>query len=209
MATSAQARRWAKTGATQQRILDAATEVFATRGFTAATMADVVASSGASIGSIYHHFCGGKDRIAATLYLETISEYQAGFLAQLRRHDQAATGVRATVRYHLEWVESHRDAARFLFNYGDLELPSRTRHDLTALNRHLFADVRGWAARVGAAELMDLPIDLATAIWLGPAQQFARRWLSGGDSSPIDQAALVMADAAWAALSAATSRRHR
>ena len=40
MATSAQARRWAKTGATQRRILDAATEVFATRGFTAATMAE-------------------------------------------------------------------------------------------------------------------------------------------------------------------------
>ncbi|WP_297737806.1 TetR family transcriptional regulator, partial [Mycobacterium sp.] len=31
-------------------MLDAATEVFATRGFTAATMADVVAGSGASIG---------------------------------------------------------------------------------------------------------------------------------------------------------------
>ena len=45
MATSAQARRWAKTGATQRRILDAATEVFATRGFTVATMADVVAAS--------------------------------------------------------------------------------------------------------------------------------------------------------------------
>jgi AcrR family transcriptional regulator len=36
-----------KSGVTQQRILDAATEVFATRGFIAATMADVVASSGA------------------------------------------------------------------------------------------------------------------------------------------------------------------
>jgi len=35
-------RRWAKTDATQQRILDAATEVFAARGFTAATMADIV-----------------------------------------------------------------------------------------------------------------------------------------------------------------------
>jgi AcrR family transcriptional regulator len=45
MATSAQARRWAKTGATQERILDAAIEVFATRGFTAATVADVVAGS--------------------------------------------------------------------------------------------------------------------------------------------------------------------
>src|SRR6201996_4353416 len=67
MATSAQARRWAKTGATQQRILDAATEVFATRGFTAATMADVVTASGASIGSIYHHF-GGKSELFLAIF---------------------------------------------------------------------------------------------------------------------------------------------
>ena len=45
-------RRWAKTDATQQRILDAATDGFAARGFTAATMAGIVDHSGASIGSI-------------------------------------------------------------------------------------------------------------------------------------------------------------
>jgi AcrR family transcriptional regulator len=67
MTTSAQARRWAKTDATQRRILDAATEVFATRGFTAATMADVVAASGASIGSIYHHF-GGKRELFLAIF---------------------------------------------------------------------------------------------------------------------------------------------
>ncbi|MDT5183303.1 MAG: hypothetical protein QOJ20_3398 [Mycobacterium sp.] len=67
-------RRWAKTDARQQRILDAATEVFAARGFTAATMADIVDHSAASIGSIYRHFGGKKelflaisDRLAADI----------------------------------------------------------------------------------------------------------------------------------------------
>ena len=63
MTTSA--RRWAKTDATQQRILDAATDVFSTRGFSAATMADIVDYSGASIGSIYHHFGGKKELFLA------------------------------------------------------------------------------------------------------------------------------------------------
>jgi AcrR family transcriptional regulator len=62
---TAATRRWAKTDATQQRILDAATEVFAARGFTAATMADIVDHSGASIGSIYHHFGGKKELFLA------------------------------------------------------------------------------------------------------------------------------------------------
>jgi len=60
-------RRWAKTDATQQRILDAATEVFAARGYTAATMADIVDHSRASIGSIYHHF-GGKRELFLAVY---------------------------------------------------------------------------------------------------------------------------------------------
>lgn len=62
---TAAARRWATTDATQQRILDAATDVFAARGFTAATMADIVDHSGASIGSIYHHFGGKKELFLA------------------------------------------------------------------------------------------------------------------------------------------------
>lgn len=60
-------RRWARTDATQQRILDAATEVFSARGFSAATMADIVERSGASIGSIYHHF-GGKKELFLAIY---------------------------------------------------------------------------------------------------------------------------------------------
>ena len=58
---TAATRRWAKTDGTQQRILDAATDVFAARGFTAATVAEIVDHSGASIGSIYHHFGGKKE----------------------------------------------------------------------------------------------------------------------------------------------------
>jgi len=89
MATSAQARRWAKTGTTQQRILDAATEIFATRGFTAATMADVVAGSGASIGSIYHHFCRPPHR---------------GSDAAGRRGRRPAADLRTAVRADLEAI---------------------------------------------------------------------------------------------------------
>jgi AcrR family transcriptional regulator len=86
-------RRWAKTDATQQRILDAATEVFATRGFTAATMADVVESSGASIGSIYHHFGGKKElflaifeRLASDIdrHIDAATDHEANSTASLR-----------------------------------------------------------------------------------------------------------------------------
>lgn len=108
-------RRWAKTDATQQRILDAATDVFAARGFTAATMADVVASSGASIGSIYHHFGGKKE-----LFLAIFDR----LAVDIDRHIDAATNragdlnrqraFEANARAYLEAMWANRRAAMVL-----------------------------------------------------------------------------------------------
>src|ERR1700759_515496 len=118
MTTSAQARRWAKTGATQRRILDAATEVFATRGFSAATMADVVAGSGASVGSIYHHF-GGKNELFLAIFeqmanavdrrIEAAME-QAGFEAGTDADPRRIFEIH--VRAYLEAMWENRRLAR-------------------------------------------------------------------------------------------------
>lgn len=60
----AKEKRWhhAGTDAVQQRILDAALTAFQHRGYSDTTMADIVAGSGASTGSVYHHF-GGKEEL--------------------------------------------------------------------------------------------------------------------------------------------------
>jgi AcrR family transcriptional regulator len=120
MTTSAQARRWAKTGATQQRILDAATEVFATRGFTAATMADVVAGSGASIGSIYHHF-GGKSELFLAIFEQMADAVDRRIDAAMRRAgDPVSERVdrrrvfELHVRAYLEAMWDNRRLARVL-----------------------------------------------------------------------------------------------
>ena len=120
MATSAQARRWAKTGATQQRILDAATEVFATRGFTAATMADVVAGSGASIGSIYHHF-GGKNELFLAIFEQMAKAVDRRIEAAMPQADRSSPqGIdprrifELHVRAYLEAMWENRRLARVL-----------------------------------------------------------------------------------------------
>ena len=120
MATSVQARRWAKTGATQRRILDAATEVFATRGFTAATMADVVAASGASIGSIYHHF-GGKSELFLAIFEQMADAVDRRIEAAMHHAGQfGSEGVdrrrvfELHVRAYLEAMWENRRLARVL-----------------------------------------------------------------------------------------------
>ena len=116
---TASTRRWAKTDSTQQRILDAATEVFAARGFTAATMADIVDHSGASIGSIYHHFGGKKElflaifeRLAADInrYIETAADTAGEINGQL--------ALEANARAYLDAIWAYRRAAMVLVS-GD------------------------------------------------------------------------------------------
>jgi AcrR family transcriptional regulator len=120
MAMTTSARRWAKTDATQQRILDAATDVFKTRGFSAATMADIVGYSGASIGSIYHHF-GGKKELFFAIYerltadVERRIEEAAGQASGLDSQQAFAVHARA----YLNAIWANRRAATMVAS-GDV-----------------------------------------------------------------------------------------
>ncbi len=115
--TTARARRWAKTDATQRRILDAATEVFATKGFTAATIAEVVSGSGASIGSIYHHF-GGKSELFLAIFQQLADAVQRQIPAEAGQLGDTFTDRRRVfqlhVRAYLEAMWENRRAARVL-----------------------------------------------------------------------------------------------
>ncbi|MCK8669806.1 TetR/AcrR family transcriptional regulator [Rhodococcus sp. NPDC003382] len=67
----ARARTWTSTSATKEKVLDAAVEVFSERGFSAATMAEIVERSGVSVGSIYHHF-GGKAEVFNAIWQDFV-----------------------------------------------------------------------------------------------------------------------------------------
>jgi len=60
---------------TRESILTAAAELMRHRGYAAVAMKDVVAASGAPIGSIYHHFPGGKTQIAREALLNAGAAY--------------------------------------------------------------------------------------------------------------------------------------
>lgn len=82
--TSPPLRLAGRAATTRTALLTAAREVFCASGFAEASIADVVAQAGASVGSLYHHF-GGK----AELYLALFEDYQQ------RQEARAATAVRA------------------------------------------------------------------------------------------------------------------
>ncbi|MDP9466468.1 MAG: TetR/AcrR family transcriptional regulator [Actinomycetota bacterium] len=130
---------------TRTALLGSARTVFTSSGFAEASIADVVAGAGASVGSLYHHF-GGK----AELYLALFEDYQQ------RQEARAATAVReartggetdpvalfvAGSRAYLGGCWAERDLARLFLAGGGppgFELVARRRYrEWTARNATL------------------------------------------------------------------------
>jgi AcrR family transcriptional regulator len=79
----------------KERILDASSELFRRQGLTGTGIKQILARADAPFGSLYHHFPGGKDQLAA----ETITragEYYGQLVAgKLLAEPDLVSGVRA------------------------------------------------------------------------------------------------------------------
>ncbi|ODQ95115.1 TetR/AcrR family transcriptional regulator [Mycolicibacterium holsaticum] len=185
----------------RSRLLAAARRCFAADGALSATLDQVRREANVSVGALYHHF-PDKLSLATAVYAQLIGQYQAGFLEMLRGHDTAQGGIRGGVAYHLDWVSTHRGEAKLLL--GDRLDSERLRES----NAVFFGSVRDWwrpHQRYGM--LQPMRIGITAALWLGPAQEFSRHWISGPEVTMPPEAVQAFADAAWAALRTKEIRR--
>jgi AcrR family transcriptional regulator len=192
-----------KNSATPSRkrvIIEAALFCFTELGLEQASMDDIRTRSGASTGSIYHHF-KSKEQLAAEVYLEGIRRYQEGFLPALEESADARGGIRAVVRYHLGWVEDHPDWARFLFQQRRSEFMAAMEGEFSRINDGFFGRASEWFGRhVRAGTFRHLPADLYVALLLGPCQEYTRIFLSGRARAKPDEIADELAEAIWRAI---------
>lgn len=181
-------------------ILDAALEAFTVHGYSATSMSDLRRTTGASTGSLYHHF-PSKEHLAAALYLEALEDFQAGFAAAIESAPDARAGIEAGVRFHLGWVGRHPRRARLLATELEPAVLPLVRERLEHLNGGFLGRVGTWYdAAVAAGELERLPGEALYALWVGPAQELARRWLAGRAKTGLAEMGDALAEGAWKAL---------
>jgi AcrR family transcriptional regulator len=93
----------------RQRIINAAAEVFAEKGYQRATIADVVQRSGLSVGAIYTHFTG-KD----ALFIQSCELISGQGLDQLAIRlaplTTTADKLAAAAAYYVETIDEFEDA---------------------------------------------------------------------------------------------------
>ena len=184
-------------------ILDAALDAFTENGYAATTIADVRARSGASVGSIYHHFAD-KEGIAAALYVECLRDYQRGLDELLAGESRRRAGIRGDGRPPPR-VGRAPAAPRPVPVRGPRGSRVGRAAEIEALNRDLFAVVREWLRpHQAAGEIRRMPLELLYVIVLGPSQEYARHWLRGPDADGARSRAAepVLARAAWDAVRA-------
>lgn len=192
--------RTSATGARRNSIMNAALECFITLGMQATTMEEIRTRAGASIGSIYHHFTN-KEQLAGELYYSGLQNYQQGLIDLLKSIDDAETGIKSMVDYHLNWIAEHKDLARYLFYMRHNEFVASAETQIKELNKNFFKSLFNWLnPHIEQGHIRSLPPEIYSAILIGPSQDFARHWLTDRVRTDLKVARTMLADAAWNSL---------
>lgn len=178
-------------------ILRTALDVFTEKGYEAASIAELCERSGASVGSVYHHF-GAKHGIAAELYLDSIRATQQATIQALLAAKNAEQGIRALPDSYLGWCELNPRRAAFLLQFRHASFMASAEPRLDELNRSFLFLLHSWAQPfVAAGELPRLEPEIYAALVIAPSEQFARLWLRGQATTDMSKARKQLATACW------------
>lgn len=190
----------------RQAILKAALKSFSTKGFTETTMEDIKKLSGASTGSIYHHF-ENKEMLAQALYLEGRSDLNASLLAAIT-DKPPRKGIKDLIYAFVDWFEQHPDLGQFVMQAGSTEYLGsyvkvvQQKIQLALPRENLPEQFFEWISPfIEDGTITRLPINLYVPLALGPSREYVRRWLRTRLSAEIKEAREPLAAAAWKVLS--------
>lgn len=181
----------------KDEILQAALACFTEHGVDVTTIEMIRERSGASIGSLYHHF-GNKERIIAALYLAGTAQYadllQRGFASAT----SAEACVKLLVTSYIDWVVANPDWARFILHSRGRVEAGEMGDVLRDANRQHFAQILAALTEYRLRGLFKaLPDDCFASVVIGPTHDLARNWLAGRTQSELGECRELLAQIAW------------
>lgn len=174
-------------GSTRNRILDAAIEVFARKGYYGAAVDDIVQASNTSKGSFYHFFPSKQG-----IFLSLVDTLNNQLLRRVEKAIEQERGalrkVDAALSTFVDEFSKHRRLARIL-----LIEAAGLGH---AFNEKLFEVHTQFAGLIekhldkAVQEGSIPPVDTAIAsyVWLGAINEIVLRWLHTGEPENLQDA---------------------
>ncbi len=183
-------------------IISAALACFSEIGFSETGMEDIRLRSGASTGSIYHHF-RSKEQLAAEVYIEGIRNYQNMLVRAVEGCEEAREGIGALVSSHLEWIRGNTELSRYLFQKRHSVFMASAEEQIAALNREFGENLsQFFKQHIKSGTFKPLPPDLIISLVFGPCMEFTRQYLSGHACTGFDKAIPLLSESVWQALAA-------
>lgn len=184
--------------ARRAQLLDAAQQVFVTRGYHAAGMDEIADRAGVSKPVLYQHFPGKLD-----LYLALLDEANDtlcdAILAALDSTTDNKQRVVATMEAYFEFVSAEGAPHRLVFE-SDLTNDPQVRSRAEHVDRVCSAAVARLVQENAAVPEQEALL-LAMAV-VGMGRSSARFWLAQGRSVPLQEAARLVAALAWRGIAA-------
>ncbi|HMB38943.1 MAG TPA: TetR/AcrR family transcriptional regulator [Wenzhouxiangellaceae bacterium] len=181
----------------RRAVLEAALECFAETDVESASIAAICARSGASVGSVYHHF-GSKEGIMLALLADGLEAH----LKALGRALEHAGGdpfqcVEAVVGSLIDWVELNPRWAMFI--YANLNSSGASSAEpIIEINRRYGKLVeRYFDPLIESGQIRRLPRECWPSLIVAPAHDYARRWLRDQVRNSPSRQRQVFIDAAW------------
>jgi AcrR family transcriptional regulator len=165
--------------ATRERILSAALEVFARKGYHRAIVDDIVRASATSKGAVYHHFPNKE-----AVFLALVDDFAARLATEVAGAIAARQGALAKVEAALvaalgTFADNEGLARLILLEAVSLgPVYQQKRAQVTERFAALIHTYLEEAAAEGAIPPLDTRV--ATLAWLGAVNEVVIQWLHGG-----------------------------
>lgn len=164
---------------TRQRILEAALQVFSTKGYHEARMDDIVAAAEASKGAIYFHF-PSKERI----FLALIDEFVDMLEAQLERALASESGgirrVDAALKVCIEAFGRYRQLAKVVLVQA-VGIGQAFEQKRLEVNQRFVAIIKRELDRaIAEGDIPPQDTEIAAFVWMGALYEIVIRWIYTG-----------------------------
>ncbi|NUP13134.1 MAG: TetR/AcrR family transcriptional regulator [Polyangiaceae bacterium] len=200
--TAAPNRSGTKGAATQTRLLDSALAVFGREGHAGFTVHAVVAESGVSLGSLYHHF-GSFHGLASALYARCMADLLDALIARIEHARTARGGVTAVVEGYLAHAVENPIPMRFIYasSYATY-LPEHAATIAAIKGPRLEVLGRFLHNHVEKGRIVVLPEPLYEMLIIGPVSEVCERWLAGDARYDLAIAGKYLPERIWRSIRA-------